>query len=218
MPQTLTFHFDYLSPYAYFAWLKVGPFCEEHGLALDIRPVLFAGLLKHWGQLGPAEIPPKRVFTFKDIVRYAAKNNVALRGPKKHPFNSLTVQRLSLKTVAGDDQFKVVDTLYRSGWGAGIDYGDPQHLQTVLDRVGLDGAALLEKASSPEAKEALKTETEAAIQRGVFGIPTMIVDGEVFWGKDQFDYIAAYVKGEDPKEIAFMEEFLRRTEGSHRQR
>ena len=98
----LDFYFDYLSPYAYLASLELLPLCKRHEIELRYKPVLFAGLLNHWGQLGPAEIPPKAIHAFKECLRYATLRDIRLRSPRHHPFRSLTALRASLETVAGE--------------------------------------------------------------------------------------------------------------------
>ncbi|MBW2416773.1 MAG: DsbA family protein, partial [Deltaproteobacteria bacterium] len=124
----LDFYFDYLSPYAYLAALEIGPLCERHGAALHWRPVLFAGLLNHWGQRGPAEIPSKGLHAFKDTLRYALARKVPLRSPRHHPFNPLHALRVSMAEVAGADQPRVIAALFELGWGRGGDLGDASEI------------------------------------------------------------------------------------------
>jgi 2-hydroxychromene-2-carboxylate isomerase len=197
-PKTLDFYFDYLSPFAYFATLLLPALCRESGVQLRWRPVLFAALLDHWGQRGPAEIPPKAIHTFKLCVRFAALHGIPFRAPRFHPFNPLTALRVSLPEVAGEDQAKVVRSIFEAGWAGGANLGNPTDLEAVVGAVGLDGGRLIERTADPEVKLALRTQTELAIERGVFGIPTMIVDDELFWGVDQLPFLERYLAGNDP--------------------
>ncbi len=185
----LHFYFDYLSPYAYFGWINVTAFCEKNRLQLVPKPVVFGKLLDHWGQLGPAEIPPKRQWLGKYCLLYAAKHNIPLAFPKYHPFNSLTALRLSLAAVSGPHQQAIITALFAASWGQGGDLGDDGEIEQILHAQGLPAAELLAKAKTESSKQALKDATAAAIGQGVFGIPTMIVDGELFWGNDQFEFI-----------------------------
>ena len=105
-------YFDFISPYAYFGWVQIRALCAKKGAALVAHPVLFAGLLNHWGQLGPAEIPPKRRFLFSDGVRIAKLHGLPFLGPRFHPFNPLTALRAALPEVAGERQHDVIDTLF----------------------------------------------------------------------------------------------------------
>lgn len=198
----LTYYFDYLSPYSFFGWQWIGDFCEEHDLTLRAEPVLLGALLSHWGHKGPAEIPAKREFAFRDCLRVAGEMGLEFRMPKHHPFNPLPSLRVSLREVAGDDQHRVIDTLWNAGWQEGADLGSPDVIASVLSKAGLDGAALVEKTADPAVKEALKTTTGEAIERGVFGVPTFIVGGELFWGNDQREPLRRWVVDGDPGYLA----------------
>ncbi len=206
----IDFYFDYLSGYAYFAWFKVLRLCQERKLDLRIQPVLFAGLLNHWGQLGPAEIPPKKEFVYKVGCRYGALHGIPFNPPKYHPFNPLHALRVSLREVSGDQQARVVDAIWKAGWASGRDIGDPKELEDILEKAGIDGSSLMQKTRSPEIKEILRLGTEQAIQKGVFGIPTVIVRQELFWGDDQFEYIGLYLDGKDPLDRERLREMLAR--------
>lgn len=190
--------FDYLSPYAYFAALQLPALCQRRGAELVHRPILFAGLLDHFGHRGPAEIPAKALYTFRDCARWARARGVPFRAPRHHPFPPLTALRLSLAEVAGEHQARVVETLFRFGWGDGGDLGDPDALVRALDAAGLPGAELRARAGEPAAKAALRRDTEAAIARGVFGVPTTIARGELLWGNDRLDVLEAILEGRDP--------------------
>jgi len=192
------FYFDYLSPYAYFASREIPGLCERRGVELRFRPVLFAGLLNHWGQRGPAEIPPKAMHTVKQCMRYARLRKIPFRPPRHHPFNPLTALRASLAEVAGDDQPRVVRAIYDMGWGGGGDLGDATEITAALAAADLDGPAILERANAQQAKQTLRRETADALARGVFGIPTMLVGDELFWGLDQLDYLDLFLQGKDP--------------------
>lgn len=194
----MEFLFDFLSPYAYLAWCEIGPLCERHGTELRLRPVLFAGLLDHWGQRGPAEIPPKGRNAFRACLRYAALHRIPLQPPRHHPFRPLTALRVSLAEVSGERQPEVVRTLFSHGWADGGDLGDDSEIAAALDGVGIDGGALVERAREPGVKLRLREETEAATARGVFGVPTMIVGDELFWGLDQLPWLELYLEGRDP--------------------
>src|SRR3989338_3526107 len=124
--QHLDFYFDYISPYAYFAWFNVKALCDRRGLDLYAHPVLFAGLLNHWGQLGPAEIPPKREFVFKDAARYAARRGIAFTMPQAHPFNPLLALRLSHVEPDAAKRRAIIDEIWKVGWQEGGDLASPE--------------------------------------------------------------------------------------------
>ena len=118
--------------------------------------------------------------------------------PRFHPFRSLTALRVSLEIVAGSAQARVVETLYGAGWGNGIDLGSSDEIAAALERAGLDGRGLVARTSEPDVKQALKDETARAISLGAFGVPTMTVGGELFWGRDRLSELDAFLGGDDP--------------------
>ncbi|MBW2725786.1 MAG: 2-hydroxychromene-2-carboxylate isomerase [Deltaproteobacteria bacterium] len=192
------FYFDYLSPYAYLAATEIPDLCARHGAELRLRPVLFAGLLDHWGQRGPAEIRPKAMHTIRDVLRRALLRGTTCSMPKHHPFNPLSALRVSLAEVAGDNQARVMNAIFEMGWARGGDLGNPDEIRAALDAANLDGAGLLGLAENTKSKRALRRETDEAIARGVFGVPTMIAGEEFFWGYDQLRFLELFLEGKDP--------------------
>ena len=210
------FYFDYISPYAYLAWRSIR---ADPQLA-DARPVpvVFAGLLDAHGQLGPAEIPAKRAFVARDILRAADRIGVPITYPATHPFRPIDSLRLSLTEVAGDDQARVVDALFDAGWARGGDLGDPEHLVAALNAAGLDGDALMVAARTLPAKAALRANTDEAIAAGVFGVPTLRVGDALVWGHDRLEDVRALVRGDDPVDEARVTAILARPTGVARRR
>jgi len=194
----MRFYFDVISPYAYLGWLRVHALAERHGRSLEPVPVLFAALLDRHGQKGPAEIVPKRVYTFKHVVRIAADHGALLRPPPHHPFNPLIALRIASLPMPAAEQRRTIDALFAAVWGGGPGVEDPVVLAGWLTARGLAGEALVAAASTPEAKQRLRSATDAAIAAGVFGVPTIEVDGEIFWGQDAFDHVDRFLRGEDP--------------------
>jgi 2-hydroxychromene-2-carboxylate isomerase len=193
----IDFHFDYISPYAYLAWTQIHALAARHGRAVRPVPTLFAALLDHGKTKGPAEIPAKRVWVFKDTVRTARKLGVPFSPPPHHPFKPLLALRVS-SLVDGEPQKRLIDGLYAATWGGGPGVEDPAVVARIATEAGLDGPALVQQAQSPEAKDKLRLATERAIAAGVFGVPTMVVDGELFWGLDAFGHLDTFLAGEDP--------------------
>jgi 2-hydroxychromene-2-carboxylate isomerase len=191
----LNFYFDFLSPFSYFAWTKIA---SNKDLIIDYKPVALGPLLNHWSIKGPGEIEPKREFLLKQCLRYAAKNKIDFTTPKTHPFNSLYALRLALKSTAGDLQGEVIKTLWLAGWQQRIDMGEPDELLRVLREAGLPADELYEKSFTKEAKVELKANIQEAIGFGAFGVPSMVVDGELFWGNDAVEDMLNFAKGIDP--------------------
>lgn len=188
----ITFWFDFLSPYAYLAFEKLPEALKGLSYRVDYRPVLFAGLLKHHGQLGPAEIPPKRDWTYRQVLWLAHAHGIPMDLPAGHPFNPLGVLRLAL--ACGEDGLvnrHVAETVFRQVWRGGGDAADAQRLAAL--------AADLQPARDPNGsavKAELKANTDAAIAHGLFGVPTCEVDGKLFWGFDGLPMLRAWCEGD----------------------
>ena len=139
-----------------------------------MRPVVFGAILKHWGQLGPAEIEPKRAHTYRLVTFQAQQAGVTLRFPPRHPFRSLEALRL---LAALDSPAPAVRAVFDFIWAEGRDPSDPGEAEALRERLG---APVPDEA----AKERLRLWTEEAIARGVFGVPTLAIGAELFWGAD----------------------------------
>jgi 2-hydroxychromene-2-carboxylate isomerase len=184
-------HLDFISPYAYLAFEKLPEALKGLSYAVEYRPVLFAGLLKHHGQLGPAEIPPKRDWTYRQVLWLAQAHGIALELPAAHPFNPLGLLRLAL--ACGDDGTAnryVCETIFRHVWRGGAEAADASRLQALQEQLQPK-----RDPASDAVKAQLKANTEAAIARGVFGVPTFEVDGKLFWGFDALAPLRASLEG-----------------------
>jgi len=173
----LVWYFDVISPFAHLALHDVLRLAE--GQHIELRPVLFAGILGHWGQLGPAEIQPKRLHTYRLVQFEAERTGIKLRFPPRHPFRSLEVMRL-LTALHG--RHDAVREAFAFIWGEGRDPSEPEEFAALAGRLNIaDPEALVAEAG---AKEALRTATDLAAARGVFGVPTLAIGEELFWGAD----------------------------------
>lgn len=195
----LAFYFDFISPYAFIAWTHVHAIAERNGTTVEPIPVLFAGLLDAHGTKGPAEIPAKRVYTFRDAYRKAVRLGLpALRPPPSHPFNPLLALRVASLPFTGPERRRLIDALYEATWVLGTGIETPETVGAAAQKAGFDGEALVRAAQQPEAKLRLRDATAQAVARGVFGVPTVIARDEIFWGVDGLDYVEACLRGEDP--------------------
>lgn len=194
----IRFLFDYLSPYAYLAWTQVHGLAERNGRSVEPVPILFAALLSTYGHKGPAEIPPKRVYVFKQVLRTAHRLGLRLAPPPGHPFNPLLALRASSLPMAAETRRAFIDRLFAATWGGGPGVEDPAVVARLAGEVGLDGAAIVAAASTDEAKARLRSQTEAALRAGAFGVPTILVGDELFWGYDSFPDVEMHLRGEDP--------------------
>lgn len=194
----ITFYYDFISPYAYLAWTQLGALAARHGRELEPVATLFAALLDANGQLGPAEIPNKRIYIFKDVLRSAHQLGVPLAPPPAHPFNPLLGLRVCSCDLTPDERTRAIDALYRATWAGGPGITDEQAVRAALDAADLDGAALVAQAATEPVKERVRAQTARALAAGAFGVPTMMADGELFWGLDAFAHLERRLEGQDP--------------------
>jgi 2-hydroxychromene-2-carboxylate isomerase len=177
-------YFDFISPYSYFGLVRLEELSKD--LGIRYRPVLFAGLLNHWGQKGPAEIPAKRSWTHRWCTWWATERGIPFRFPTVHPFNPLPYLRLA---IAANNSAQAVRLIFRALWTTGADPSDDRVLTALARSLDVDQLRLSEQ----DVKDALRFETEQAAARGVFGVPTLIVQGQLFWGADATDFVKAYL-------------------------
>ena len=178
-------YFDFISPYAYLGLHTLQRL--PRGAALQYRPILFAGLLNHWGQKGPAEIPPKRLWTYRSCIWLARRDNLPFQMPAAHPFNSLPFLRLA---IAAGNTPEAIQTIFRSLWTTGADPADPTMIASLADLLGVP----LHRLGESSVKDELRANTELAIRNGVFGVPSFAIGEQVFWGSDALDFAAAYLE------------------------
>lgn len=188
----IDFYLDFISPYAYLAFEQLPQALE--GLSYDVvyRPILFAGLLKHHGQLGPAEIPGKREWTYRQVAWLASAQGTAFRMPAAHPFNPLPLLRLAMACAdQGTPNRYQCETIFRHVWCSGDAADDAARLAELTAQLAPE-----RDPAGDEVKQALKAATEAAITAGLFGVPSMLVDDKLFWGLDALPMLKAYLEGD----------------------
>ena len=182
--RTATWYFDFVSPFAYICLHRLQELPAD--LSIEYRPVLFAGLLNHWGQKGPAELPTKRRYTYRWSHWWAQRLGIPLRYPEAHPFNPLHHLRLA---IACGPRPEAVRKIFDAIWTTEADASDPGRFSSLLIELGVTK----EELESPVVKNTLRKNTEQAVQRGVFGVPTFEVDGELFWGADSIEFLKDFL-------------------------
>lgn len=175
-------YFDVLSPYAYFASVRLDE--VEARATVRLRPVVFAAVLNHWGQKGPAEIPGKREAAYRWCEWTAQQRGIDFRMPAVHPFNPIAWLRL---IVAAGCSSAAVHAVFQALWTTGQDPSDADLLASTAATLGLS----TEQLSKPAVKQALHDSTDAAIAAGVFGVPTLRLHRRLFWGEDAMDFAVA---------------------------
>ena len=182
-------YFDFISPYAYLQNVRLKEFSQN--LEIERKPLVFAGLLKHWGNKGPVEISSKRVFTYRQIQWIAERRNIPFRFPERHPFNPVPLLRLCL--AAGSTR-EAVDAIFNCVWAQGLAGDQPGNWKIFCEAFGLTEEEANLKISDPDIKTELRTNGEEALEAGVFGVPTMLVDGQLFWGSDSCEMLQDFLE------------------------
>ncbi len=170
-------YFDFISPFAYLQWRDMGRLPKS--MDFSPRPVLFAGLLNHWDHKGPAEIPTKRRHTYRYCQWLARTRSIPFTLPPAHPFNPLQALRLC---VALDADVAIIETIFDFIYADGGDVASETGWHELTTRLGVEPDDV--RINAPKTKQRLKDNTDAALAAGVFGVPTFVAEGELFWGQD----------------------------------
>ena len=191
----ITCYLDFVSPYAYLAFERLPEALSGLSYSLDYRPVLLGAMFKHHGQLGPAEVAPKRDWTYRQVAWLAHSRGIALQMPARHPFSPLPLLRLALACSpeadpASPNRF-VCETIFRHVWRGGAEALEPARLQALADTLTPS-----REVNGDAVKVQLKHNTDEAIALGVFGVPAFVVDGKLFWGLDSLPMLRAYLQGD----------------------
>ena len=193
---TADWYFDFVSPFAYLQSEELASLAPR--LAIRYRPVLFAALLDAHGQKGPAEIAAKRAFTYRFVIWRAKQRGIRLKFPPEHPFNPLPLLRLA---VACDCRPEAIHRIFRFVWRDGRLPDLPIEWAELTHDLGIADAHA--RIADAEVKDALRRNADEAIARGVFGVPTLAIGDQLFWGADAtpmaVDYVAAGCRWVDPE-------------------
>lgn len=195
------FFYDIVCPYAYLAHQRIVALCIAEGATLVHRPILLGGVFRAIGaadQPTAADPPAKKAHGARDLERWSARHAMPLRMPTKHPRRTVLALRAALSAEAADLP-RASAALFRAYWADGSDLEDESVVRAALDGAGLDGAALVEAASSDDAKAALRATTDAAVAAGVFGVPSFLVENDrgvqLFWGQDRLTFVQKAIRG-----------------------
>jgi len=189
--KVVEFFFDFGSPAAYLAWTQLPALCTEAGAELVYRPLLLGGVFQATGNRSPAEVAAKGRYMHRDLRRYAARYGVPYRHNPHFPVNTLLLMRgaTGLQMHQPERFADYGRAVYQAMWVDGRDMNDPAVVAEVLAAASLDPAALVALAGRQDVKDRLKAVTTEAVERGVFGAPTMFVGDEMFWGQDRLDFV-----------------------------
>lgn len=189
--KTVDFYFDFGSPAAYLAWTQLPDMCKAAGAKLVYKPILLGGVFQATGNRAPITVPTKGSYLFTDLGRFAKRYGVPMVMNPHFPINTLTLMRGAVGLQLREPQRFDIYTraMFNAIWVALQNLNDPAVTAAVLQDAGFDPAAFMALVSDPEVKEALKAATQAAVDRQIFGAPTMFVGDQMFWGQDRLDFV-----------------------------
>jgi 2-hydroxychromene-2-carboxylate isomerase len=214
--RTVRFYFDFISPYSWLALRESDGFAREHDIRWDLRPVVYAVLLDRTGLIGPAETPAKRRYSFYDVARCAASLGARFTGPPEHPFRSLEALRTVCLFRTDPRAPALALRMADACWEEGRPLTDMAVLEDVVAAVGLEARDLAARIADPAIKGELARLTEEALALGAFGVPTFVLDDELFWGHDRMEQLAGRLSGRIASVAAKAEAMLARPRGADR--
>lgn len=191
MSKTVEFYFDLGSPTAYLAYTQLPKICSQADAQLIYIPILLGGVFKATGNAPPASVPAKGRYMFIDLDRYAKRYGVPLKINPHFPINTLVLMRaVTGMQLRHPERFAAfIDCLFKALWIEGRNLNDPATVGAVLSEGGFDPEEILALSADEEVKNALKEATEKAVERGVFGAPSMFVGDQLFFGQDRLDFV-----------------------------
>ncbi|SEA74579.1 2-hydroxychromene-2-carboxylate isomerase [Variovorax sp. YR216] len=191
MTKSVDFYFDFGSPASYLAATQLPRLCAEAGAELVWKPMLLGGVFQATGNHSPATIPAKGPYMMKDLARFARRYGVPFQFNPNFPVNTLLLMRgaVGLQMHEAERFPTYVDAMYRAMWVEPRNLNDPATVGAVLQEAGFDAAKMLALANAQDVKDRLKAATQEAVERGVFGAPTMFVGQQMFWGQDRLDFV-----------------------------
>ncbi|WP_162095820.1 2-hydroxychromene-2-carboxylate isomerase [Pseudomonas chlororaphis] len=191
MSKTVEFFFDLGSPTTYLAYTQLPKICAQTGSQLIYQPMLLGGVFKVTGNASPISIPAKGRYMLQDLARYARRYEVPLAFNPHFPINTLLLMRAVTGMQLRHPQrfIAFIDCLFRALWVEKRNLNDQATVAAVLSEGGFDPLEVLALTNDEEVKNALKDKTEQALQRGVFGAPSMFVDNQLFFGQDRLDFV-----------------------------
>jgi len=189
--KTIEFYFDFGSPSSYLAWTQLPAIAAEFDARLVYRPVLLGAIHKATGNASPAAIPAKSAWMQQDLERFARLYRVPFRQNPFFPINTLALMRGATATQMQDDTLfqRYLAVVFNAMWAEPRNLGDLAVLQAVLCDGGIDFERIAAATQNPLVKEKLRTDTDEAIGRGLFGAPTMFVGDAMFFGQDRLNFV-----------------------------
>ena len=189
MNEPVEFYYDFGSPAAYLGWTQISALCAEFGRELTYRPMLLGGVFKGTGNDTPVRVEAKTDWMMKDLARFAARYGVPFNLNPYFIINSMTMMRGAIWAMREGCLEPYNDAMFRATWVDRRNTGDLQEICAIASEAGLDATAMAEAIQTQEIKDGLKSATEEAVARGVFGAPTFFVDDTMHFGQDRLDFV-----------------------------
>jgi 2-hydroxychromene-2-carboxylate isomerase len=190
MSKTIEFYFDFGSPTAYLAHKRLQQLRQQYEFQLDYRPVLLGGVFKATSNNSPVAIPAKGKYMLEhDLPRFAALYDVELNFNPHFPINTLNLMRGAIVALQQDYADIYLNSVFNAVWVEGKNMGDPEVVAEALRAAGLDADSVLAASQQPDVKASLIANTENAVARGIFGVPTMFIGQQMFFGQDRFQFV-----------------------------
>jgi 2-hydroxychromene-2-carboxylate isomerase len=196
MARTLEFYFDYGSPYSYLADTQVEAIAQRTGATLERKPMLLGGVFKATGNHSPAELPAKSKWSAFDMPMWAHHYGVPFNRNPHFPVNTLALMRGAAAAQIDGLFEKYHPAMFKAMWVDGRNLNDIKEVAAVLTEAGLDARKFGQRLQDQDVKDRLKATSDEAVARGVFGAPTMFVDGMMFFGNDRLPFVERALKGE----------------------
>ena len=189
MAKQVEFYFDVGSPSGYLAWTQLPAIAREAGAEIDYRPILLGGIFKATGNTSPAEVPAKGRYLSMDLARFARRYDVPLVYNSAFPINTIGLMRGAVAAQQAGQLEAYLDVIYPAFWAQDVDLGKPEEVVRCLREGDLDAEFLMRRIQEDDVKLELRQQSDAAVARGLFGIPTMFVDDEMFFGQDRLEFV-----------------------------
>ena len=191
MHKVVDFYFDVGSPASYLAWTQLPTLCAQAGATLVYKPMLLGGVFQATGNVSPGTVPAKGRYMNRDLARFARRYGVTLATNPHFPIMTLPLMRatIGIQMRQPERLETFMATVFKAIWIDALNLNDPAVMAQALASGGFAPAEILALVNDPEVKAALKTNTDEALARGVFGAPTMFVGGEMFFGQDRLDFV-----------------------------
>lgn len=189
--KSVEFYFDLGSPYSYLAYYRLLQMAEQQEIQIVYKPILLGGVFKATGNRSPIEIPVKGVYSILDIQRWAEYYQIPMQMNPHFPMNTLTLMRIltGVQLLHLEKFEQVLKLLFDAMFGTPQNLNEPTVLAEVLKPSGFSVEDIMSMVQSEVVKQKLITETEQAIQRGIFGAPTFFVGDEMYWGQDRLHFV-----------------------------